>query len=485
MINKFEKEGLSFDDVLLLPRFSDILPVDINTSSYLTRKIKLNIPIISAAMDTVTESRLAIAMAREGGIGIIHKNMSIEKQAIEVDRVKRSENGVITDPVSLSPDHCINEAMDLMKKYRISGISITEDGCLVGILTNRDLRFQTDYNKKIKEVMTTGKLITAPEGTSLEDAKEILRNNKIEKLPIVDGRGNLKGLITIKDIQKSINYPNSSKDNNGRLLVGAAVGVSADMMERADAIVKANVDLIAVDSAHGHTKNIIDGVKKIKNKYPDIQIIAGNISTSEAAEDLIAAGVDGIKVGMGPGATCTTRVIAGTGVPQITALYDCYNIAKKYGIPIIADGGIKFSGDITKAIAAGADTVMIGVLFAGTEESPSESEIYQGRKYKIYRGMGSIGAMQRGSGDRYFQEGAAKLVPEGVEGRVPYSGNVCDVVFQLVEGLRHGMGYCGCNCIEDLKTETRFVKISAAGLKESHPHDMIITKENSNYSVNI
>jgi len=484
MKDRFAKEGLTFDDVLLVPQKSDVLPKDIDVSTQLTKKIRLNIPLMSAAMDTVTKSRLAIAIAREGGIGIIHKNMSIEDQATEVDRVKRSEHGVIVDPFFLSPEHYIYEAMELMAKYRISGVPITEEGKLVGILTNRDLRFETNYNKKIKEIMTKENLITAPEGTTLDQAQEILRKHKIEKLPIVDDKGFLKGLKTIKDIEKAIQYPNSAKDSNGRLLAGAAVGVTKDMMQRVEALVKAKVDVIVLDSAHGHSKNIIEAVKAIKAAFPELQLIAGNVATAEGTKDLIEAGADAVKVGIGPGSICTTRVVAGIGVPQITAINDCYEVAKEYGIPIIADGGVKYSGDITKAIAAGANVVMIGNLFAGTEESPGESEIYQGRRFKVYRGMGSLGAMQKGSKDRYFQEDANKLVPEGVEGRVPYKGPLSDTVFQLVEGLKHGMGYCGTRTIEELKTNSKFIRITNAGLKESHPHDIYITKEAPNYSIN-
>jgi len=485
MKDKFVKEGLTFDDVLLIPQKSDVLPKDIDVSTQLTKTIKLNLPLMSSAMDTVTESRLAIAIAREGGIGIIHKNMSIEDQATEVDKVKRSEHGVIVDPFFLSPEHYVYEAMDLMAKYRISGVPVTEAGKLVGILTNRDLRFETNYNKKIKEVMTKENLVTAPEGTTLDEAQEILRKNKIEKLPIVDSQGFLKGLITIKDIEKAIQYPNSAKDQNGRLLAGAAVGVTKDMMQRVEALVNAKVDVIVIDSAHGHSSNVIEAVKKIKTVYPSLQVIAGNVATAEGTRDLIEAGADAIKVGIGPGSICTTRVVAGIGVPQITAIYDCAEVADKYGIPIIADGGIKYSGDIPKAIAAGASVVMIGNLFAGTEESPGESEIYQGRRFKVYRGMGSLGAMQKGSKDRYFQEDASKLVPEGVEGRVPYKGPLSDTVFQLVEGLKHGMGYCGTRTIEELRKNGKFIRITAAGLKESHPHDIYITKEAPNYSINL
>ncbi|HOJ12694.1 MAG TPA: IMP dehydrogenase [Clostridiales bacterium] len=482
MNDRFEKEGLTFDDVLLVPQKSEILPKDIDTSTFLTRGIKLNMPLLSAAMDTVTESRLAIAIAREGGIGIIHKNMSINEQATEVDKVKRSEHGVIVDPFYLSPNHFIYDALELMEKYRISGVPITENGKLVGILTNRDLRFETDYSKKISEAMTKENLITAPEGTTLTEAKEILRKHKIEKLPIVDKNGYLKGLITIKDIEKAIQYPNSAKDSNGRLLAGAAVGITRDMMERVEALIYAKVDVIVIDSAHGHSANIINGIKLIKEKYPHIPVIAGNVATAEGTRDLIEAGADAVKVGIGPGSICTTRVVAGIGVPQITAIYDCSSVAKQYGIPIIADGGIKYSGDVVKAIAAGADTVMLGNMFAGTEESPGESEIYQGRRFKVYRGMGSLGAMQKGSKDRYFQEDANKLVPEGVEGRVPYKGPISDTIFQLIEGLKHGMGYCGTGTIEELKTNSKFIRITNAGLKESHPHNIFITKEAPNYS---
>ncbi len=483
MVDKFEKLGLTFDDVLLVPQYSQLLPKEIDVSTYLTNKIKLNIPLISSAMDTITESRLAIAIAREGGIGIIHKNMTIEKQATEVDRVKRSEHGVIVDPFYLSPDHLIADANELMAKYRISGVPITENGILVGILTNRDLRFLTDYSQKIGLVMTKENLVTAPVGTTLAEAKETLRKHKIEKLPLVDDKGYLKGLITIKDIEKAIQYPNSAKDKDGRLLVGAAVGVTNDMMLRVEALVNANADVITLDSAHGHSKNIIEAVAKIKGAYPNIQVIAGNVATAEAVRALAEAGADAVKVGIGPGSICTTRVVAGIGVPQITAIYDCSVEARKLNIPIIGDGGIKYSGDIPKAIAAGANSVMIGNLFAGTEESPGESEIYQGRRFKVYRGMGSIAAMNEGSKDRYFQEGTTKLVPEGVEGRVAYKGPLADTVFQLVEGLKHSMGYCGTKNIEELMNNAKFIRITGAGLKESHPHDIYITKEAPNYSV--
>ncbi len=483
MQDKFQKEGLTFDDVLLIPQKSEVLPREVDLTTKFTRNIKLNIPLASAAMDTVTESRMAIAMAREGGIGIIHKNMSIENQATEVDKVKRSEHGVIVDPFYLAPDNTIFDALELTKKYRISGVPITENGKLVGILTNRDLRFETDYSRKVSEVMTKDRLITAPEGTTLNEAKEILRKYKIEKLPIVDKNGYLKGLITIKDIEKAIQYPNSAKDSSGRLLVGAAVGTSKETMERVEALVSAKVDVVVVDSAHGHSLNVIGIVKKIKEKFPNLEVVAGNIATAEGAYDLILAGADGIKVGVGPGSICTTRVIAGIGVPQITAIVDSYEEAEKRGIPIIADGGVKYSGDIVKAIAAGADVVMLGNLFAGTEESPGESEIYQGRRFKVYRGMGSLGAMQKGSSERYFQEDTNKLVPEGVEGRVPYKGPLADTVFQLVEGIKHGMGYCGTKSIDDLKTNSKFIRITNAGLIESHPHNINITKEAPNYSI--
>jgi len=480
---RFTREGLTFDDVLLIPAKSEVLPRDVDTSTYLTKKIKLNIPLMSAGMDTVTESRLAVAIAREGGIGIIHKNMSIEKQAIEVDRVKRSEHGVITDPISLSPDHPVSDALEIMERYRISGVPITVDNVLVGILTNRDLRFETDYTRRIAEVMTKENLITAPVGTTLEEAKQILMQHKVEKLPIVDERNHLKGLITIKDIEKARIYPNSAKDSKGRLVVGAAVGVSRDMMERTEALVNARVDVICIDTAHGHSKGVLEAVHMIKSKYPEVEVIAGNVATAEATRDLISAGADCVKVGIGPGSICTTRVVAGIGVPQITAIVDCAKEAARHGIPIIADGGIKYSGDITKAIAAGADVVMIGSLFAGTEESPGDIEIYQGRSFKVYRGMGSLGAMKEGSKDRYFQENEQKFVPEGIEGRVPYKGPLSETVYQLVGGLKAGMGYCGTRNIAELKTKTKFMRITSAGLRESHPHDVTITKEAPNYSL--
>ena len=476
-------EGITFDDVLLVPAYSEVTPNMVDLSTYLTKKVKLNIPMMSASMDTVTEHRMAIAMARQGGIGIIHKNMSIEAQADEVDKVKRSENGVITDPFSLSPEHTLQDADNLMAKFRISGVPITEGTKLVGIITNRDLKFETDFSKKIKESMTSEGLITAPEGITLEEAKAILAKARKEKLPIVDKDNNLKGLITIKDIEKQIKYPLSAKDAQGRLLCGAGVGITANMMDRVDALVQAHVDVIVVDSAHGHSKNILEAVKNIKKTYPDLQVIAGNVATGEAVKALIEAGADAVKIGIGPGSICTTRVVAGIGVPQITAIMDAYKVAKEYNIPIIADGGIKYSGDMTKAIAAGANVCMMGSIFAGCDESPGTFELYQGRKYKVYRGMGSLAAMENGSKDRYFQEDAKKLVPEGVEGRVAYKGSVEDTVFQLMGGLRSGMGYCGAPNIETLKETGKFVKISAASLKESHPHDIHITKEAPNYSI--
>ena len=476
-------EGITFDDVLLVPAYSEVTPNMVDLSTYLTKKVKLNIPMMSASMDTVTEHRMAIAMARQGGIGIIHKNMSIEAQADEVDKVKRSENGVITDPFSLSPEHTLQDADNLMAKFRISGVPITEGTKLVGIITNRDLKFETDFSKKIKESMTSEGLITAPEGITLEEAKAILAKARKEKLPIVDKDNNLKGLITIKDIEKQIKYPLSAKDAQGRLLCGAGVGITANMMDRVDALVKAHVDVIVVDSAHGHSKNILEAVKNIKKTYPDLQVIAGNVATGEAVKALIEAGADAVKIGIGPGSICTTRVVAGIGVPQITAIMDAYKVANEYNIPISADGGIKYSGDMTKAIAAGANVCMMGSIFAGCDESPGTFELYQGRKYKVYRGMGSLAAMENGSKDRYFQEDAKKLVPEGVEGRVAYKGSVEDTVFQLIGGLRSGMGYCGAPNIETLKETGKFVKISAASLKESHPHDIHITKEAPNYSI--
>lgn len=484
--NKVAYEGLTFDDVLLVPRKSDVLPSEINLQTKLTKKITLNIPLLSAAMDTVTESELAIAMAREGGAGTIHKNMSIEEQADQVERVKRSENGVITNPFFLHPDNFVYEADELMGKYKISGVPICdEDGKLVGIITNRDLRFLPSYNIPIHEVMTKENLLTTREGTTLEEAKAILCKAKVEKLPIVDDNFRLKGLITIKDIEKASRYPNSAKDSAGRLICGAAVGVTADILDRAGALLQAGADYLVLDSAHGHSRNIIQCVGKLKDAFPDAQVIAGNIATAEAARDLISAGADAIKVGIGPGSICTTRVVAGIGVPQLTAVMDAYSVACEAGIPIIADGGVKYSGDLPKAIAAGANVIMIGSLFAGCEESPGASEIYQGRQFKVYRGMGSIAAMEHGSRDRYFQENAKKLVPEGVEGRVPYKGPLSDTIYQLMGGLRAGMGYCGAPDIETMKAEGYFVKISSAGLRESHPHDINITKEAPNYSIQV
>lgn len=483
---KFGKEGITFDDVLLVPAKSDVVPKMINLETHLTKKIKLNIPLMSSAMDTVTESALAIAIAREGGVGVIHKNMPISRQVEEVERVKRSENGVIRDPFYLSPDNTVAEADALMAKYRISGVPIcTEGKKLVGIITNRDMRFLTDLNVPIKDYMTKDHLITLKEGASLDDAKELLCKHKIEKLPIVDDNFILKGLITTKDIEKANKYPNTARDEFGRLLCGAAIGVTDNVIERAGALLSVGADFLVLDSAHGHSKNIMECLAKIKSAYPDAQIVAGNIATGEAAEDLIKAGADAIKVGMGPGSICTTRIVAGIGVPQISAVFDAYCVAKDYGIPVIADGGIKYSGDITKAIAAGADVIMVGSLLAGCEESPGESEIYQGRRFKVYRGMGSLASMEKGSKDRYFQEGNKKLVPEGVEGRVPYKGPLSDTVFQLMGGLRSGMGYCGTQTIPELKERGRFVRISNAGLRESHPHDINITKEAPNYSAQI
>ncbi len=479
---RLSKTGFTFDDVLLIPGKSSVLPRDVSVTTYLTRKIRLNIPITSAPMDTVTESRMAIAIAREGGIGIIHKNMSIERQAREVDRVKRSEHGVISDPIFLSPEHQIIDAMRIMEQYHISGVPVTVDGILVGIITNRDLRFVEDMNQTIGEAMTRDNLITAPVGTTLQEAKNILRCHKIEKLPIVDEQMHLKGLITIKDIEKARQYPSSAKDDRGRLRAGAAVGVGPDLRDRAAALQKAEVDVIAIDTAHGHSSAVLRAVELVKEEFPELQLIAGNVATADATRDLIAAGADAVKVGMGAGSICTTRVIAGIGIPQITAILECYQEAKKHGIPLIADGGIKYSGDITKALAAGASAVMLGSLLAGTEESPGDIEIFQGRSYKVYRGMGSLGAMKEGSMDRYFQENPEKLVPEGVEGRVPYRGALSEMSFQMVGGLRAGMGYCGVQSIEELRSETRFIIITNAGLRESHPHSVDITKEAPNYS---
>ncbi len=480
--NKFVKQGLTFDDVLLIPAESHVLPKEVQLKSRLVKDIYLNTPIMTAAMDTVTEYNMAIAIAREGGIGIIHKNMTIEEQAEQVDRVKRSENGVIVNPFYLSPEHFVFDADELMGKYKISGVPICEGTKLVGIITNRDLRFLENFNMKIKEVMTKDHLITAPVGTTLEDAQRILSKHKVEKLPIVDDEGNLKGLITIKDIEKAVRYPNSARDKNGRLLCGAAIGASADVLERVAALVEAQVDVLVLDSAHGHNDGILNCVRKVKAAYPDVPLIAGNIATAAAAEALIEAGADCLKVGIGPGSICTTRVIAGIGVPQITAVYDVAQVASKHNIPVISDGGIKYSGDIVKAFAAGANVVMLGSLLAGCEESPGEMELYQGRQFKVYRGMGSLASMAKGSKDRYFQEDNKKLVPEGVEGRVPYRGALSDTIYQLVGGIRSGMGYCGCRTIQELAEKAQFIQITGAGLKESHPHDIYITKEAPNYS---
>ena len=482
-MGKIIGEGITFDDVLLVPAYSEVIPNQVDVSTYLTKKIRLNIPFMSAGMDTVTEHRMAIAMARQGGIGIIHKNMSIEAQAEEVDKVKRSEYGVITDPFYLSPEHTLKDADELMAKFRISGVPITEGKKLVGIITNRDLKFEEDYSRKIKECMTSEHLVTAKEGVTMEEAKRILAKARVEKLPIVDDDFNLKGLITIKDIEKQIKYPNSAKDGQGRLLCGAAIGITANVLERTEALVKAKVDVVVLDSAHGHSANVIRCVKMIKEKFPELQVIAGNVATPEATRSLIEAGADAVKVGIGPGSICTTRVVAGIGVPQITAVMDCYEVAKEYGVPVIADGGIKYSGDVTKALAAGGSVCMMGSMFAGCDESPGSFELYQGRKYKVYRGMGSIAAMENGSKDRYFQSDAKKLVPEGVEGRVAYKGYVEDTVFQLLGGLRAGMGYCGAHSVKELQENGRFIKITAAALRESHPHDIHITKEAPNYSI--
>ncbi|CAG9615018.1 Inosine-5'-monophosphate dehydrogenase [Bacillus rhizoplanae] len=484
--SKFVKEGLTFDDVLLVPARSDVLPREVSVKTVLSESLQLNIPLISAGMDTVTEADMAIAMARQGGLGIIHKNMSIEQQAEQVDKVKRSESGVITDPFFLTPDHQVFDAEHLMGKYRISGVPIVNDAGerkLVGIITNRDMRFIQDYSIKISDVMTKENLITAPVHTTLEDAEKILQKHKIEKLPLVDDNGVLQGLITIKDIEKVIEFPNSAKDKQGRLLVGAAVGVTADAMQRIDALVKANVDVIVIDTAHGHSKGVLDKVREVREKYPKLNIIAGNVATAEATRELIEAGANIVKVGIGPGSICTTRVVAGVGVPQLTAVYDCATEARKHGVPVIADGGIKYSGDIVKALAAGAHVVMLGSIFAGVAESPGDTEIYQGRQFKVYRGMGSVGAMEKGSKDRYFQEGNKKLVPEGIEGRVPFKGPLADTVHQLVGGLRAGMGYCGAADLPFLRENAQFIRMSGAGLRESHPHDVQITKESPNYSL--
>lgn len=483
---KFAKEGLTFDDVLLVPAKSEVLPKDVNLQVELTKSLKLNIPIISAGMDTVTEAEMAISMARQGGLGIIHKNMSIEQQAEQVDKVKRSESGVITDPFFLTPDHQVFSAEHLMGKYRISGVPIVnneEELKLVGILTNRDLRFIEDFSIQISDVMTKENLVTAPVGTTLSEAEKILQKHKIEKLPLVDENGVLKGLITIKDIEKVIEFPNSAKDNVGRLLVGAAVGVTKDTMKRVEALVKANVDVIVIDTAHGHSKGVTDTVREIRDAYSNLNIIAGNVATADATRELILAGADIVKVGIGPGSICTTRVVAGVGVPQITAIYDCATEARKHGKAIIADGGIKYSGDIVKALAAGGHVVMLGSLLAGTSESPGETEIFQGRRFKVYRGMGSVSAMEQGSKDRYFQEDAKKFVPEGIEGRLPYKGPLSDVIFQLLGGIRSGMGYCGTKDLQALREEAQFIKMTGAGLRESHPHDIQITKEAPNYSL--
>ena len=482
--DKFVKTGLTFDDVLLIPAESNVLPADIDLHTKLTKKITLNIPVMSAAMDTVTESRMAIALAREGGIGVIHKNMSIGAQAEQVDMVKRSENGVITNPFWLGPGHTLAEADELMAKYRISGVPICDNGKLIGIITNRDMKFETDMNQLIDNVMTRDNLVTAPEGTTLDEAREILRRHKIEKLPIVDAKGHLKGLITIKDIEKAQVYPNSARDEKGRLMVGAAIGVTEDVLDRVAALVEVGVDVLCLDSAHGHSQNILNCVKRIKSLYPDVQLVAGNVATADGTRALIEAGADCVKIGIGPGSICTTRVVAGIGVPQITAVFDAAQVASEYGVPIIADGGIKYSGDIAKAIAAGGNVVMLGSLLAGCEESPGDTEVYQGRQFKVYRGMGSLGAMAKGSKDRYFQQNNKKLVPEGVEGRVPYKGPVAETIYQMMGGLRAGMGYCGCPTIEDLRTRAQFTQITAAGLKESHPHDIYITKEAPNYTIN-
>lgn len=482
---KFLGEGLTFDDVLLIPAYSEVLPSEVDLSTKLTAKISLNTPLMTSAMDTVTESRMAIAIAREGGIGVIHKSMPIERQVEEVDKVKRSENGVIVNPFFLSPDHYVSDANELMRRYKISGVPICEQGKLVGILTNRDLRFMTDFHVKISEVMTKENLVTSHVGTTLDEAQQILMKHKIEKLPLVDEKGYLKGLITIKDIEKAVQYPNSARDNCGRLLCAAAIGATADVLERAQALLEVQTDVLVLDSAHGHSKNIIDAVKKVKAAFPDAQIIAGNVATAEATKALIEAGADAIKVGIGPGSICTTRVVAGIGVPQISAVYDSAQMAKQYNVPVIADGGIKYSGEIVKAIAAGANVVMMGSLVAGCEEAPGDTEIYQGRQFKVYRGMGSIGAMNCGSKDRYFQADNKKLVPEGVEGRVPYKGPLSETIYQMVGGLRAGMGYCGCNSIFELQDNAQFTRITAAGLAESHPHDVYITKEAPNYSGNL
>ena len=480
---KFVKTGLTFDDVLLIPAESNVLPADVDLHTRLTKKVTLNIPVMSAAMDTVTESRMAIALAREGGIGVIHKNMSIGQQAEQVDIVKRSENGVITNPYWLGPGHTLAEADELMAKFRISGVPICDGGKLIGIITNRDMKFETDMNQLIDNVMTRDHLVTGPEGTTLDEAREILRKHKIEKLPIVDDQFHLKGLITIKDIEKAQVYPNSARDEKGRLLAGAAIGVTADVLDRVAALVEAGADVLCLDSAHGHSRNILECVMRIKSLYPDVQLVAGNVATADGTRALIEAGADCVKIGIGPGSICTTRVVAGIGVPQVTAVFDAAQVAAEYDVPIIADGGIKYSGDIAKAIAAGGNVVMLGSLLAGCEESPGDTEVYQGRQFKVYRGMGSLGAMSQGSKDRYFQQNNKKLVPEGVEGRVPYKGPVADTIYQMMGGLRAGMGYCGCATVDELRTRAQFTQITAAGLKESHPHDIYITKEAPNYTI--
>jgi len=486
-VNKFVGEGLTFDDVLLIPRKSYVLPRDVNIKTKLSRHIDLNIPLVSAAMDTVTEAKLAIALAREGGIGIIHKNMTIEEQVSQVDQVKRSESGMIIDPITMKPDKTVGDALLLMSKYQISGIPIVDDnGKLIGIVTNRDLRFEANRHQKIARIMTSNNLITVPVGTTLERAEKILQKHRIEKLPVVDRSGKLRGLITVKDIQKKKHHPNACKDKHGRLRVGAAVGITSDTLERVEELIKVGVDVIVVDTAHGHSQGVIEMVKRIRKKYPKCELIAGNVGTPEGTRDLIRAGVDGVKIGIGPGSICTTRIIAGVGIPQITAIYECSKVASKNGIPLIADGGIKQTGDVAKAIAAGADSIMIGGIFAGVDESPGEKVLYEGRSYKIYRGMGSIEAMKRGSSDRYFQdveEGLPKLVPEGIEGRVPYKGPLSETVFQIIGGLRAAMGYCGCRNIKEMKMYTKFIKMSEAGLRESHPHDVVITKEAPNYNI--